>query len=132
MTALMLSSQRGHVSIVKLLIDAGADIDAKTAQESTSLMLACKRKHVAVARILVASGTELKLKDCKNRSVHETAVRKGNTELAKLLTDDAQVSSGSVLVTWHPVDHLDNILFFPFLVHRLRSCSKILGARGTL
>lgn len=91
MTALMLSSQRGHPKIVEMLVKAGAQVDAKTAQDSTSLMLACKRKHLNVAKILVASGTELKLKDCKNRTVLETAARRGNEEFAKILTDDAQV-----------------------------------------
>lgn len=91
MTALMLSSQRGHAGIVRMLVWFGALVDAKTAQESTSLMLACKRKHLAVARILVASGTELRLKDCKGRSVLETAVRRGNDAFVEILTDGAQV-----------------------------------------
>lgn len=91
MTALMLSSQRGHASIVKMLVKAGAQVDAKTAQDSTSLMLACKRKHLNVAKILVASGTELMLKDCKNRTVLETATKRQNTEFARILTDSAQV-----------------------------------------
>ena len=63
----------GHASIVEILIKNGAEIDTKTAQESTSLMLACKRKHLNVAKILVASGAELYLKDSKNRTVLETA-----------------------------------------------------------
>ena len=87
----MLSSQRGHASIVKMLVKAGAQVDAKTAQDSTSLMLACKRKHLNVAKILVASGTELMLKDCKNRTVLETAMKRQNTEFARILTDSAQV-----------------------------------------
>ena len=91
MTALMLSSQRGHASIVKMLVNKGAHVDAKTAQDSTSLMLACKRKNINVAKIIVASGCELKLKDCKNRTVLETASRRGNAEFVKILTDDAQV-----------------------------------------
>ena len=91
MTALMLSSQRGHASIVAMLVKAGASVDAKTAQDSTSLMLACKRKNLGVAKILVASGAELKLKDCKNRTVLETATRRGNDEFADVLTDNAQI-----------------------------------------
>ncbi len=91
MTALMLSSQRGHAGIVKMLIRAGAEVDAKTAQESTSLMLACKRRHLQVAKILVAHGTELMLKDSKGSTVLETAIRKGRTEFAKILTGASQL-----------------------------------------
>lgn len=91
MTALMLSSQRGHANIVKVLVRAGAQVDAKTAQDSTSLMLACKRKHLDVAKILVAAGCELKLKDSKQRTVLETAARRGSEEFVKILTDTAQV-----------------------------------------
>ena len=54
-------------------------------------MLACKRKHLNVAKILVASGAELYLKDSKNRTVLETATRRG-TAAASLLTDSAQVT----------------------------------------
>ena len=91
MTALMLSSQRGHAGIVKMLIKAGAEVDAKTAQDSTSLMLACKRRHLSVAKILVAYGTELMLKDGKGHTVLETAIRKGRHDFAKVLTGPAQL-----------------------------------------
>jgi hypothetical protein len=91
MSSLMLASQRGHASIVGMLIKEGAHIDAKTYQDSTSLMLACKRKHLHVAKILVASGAELKFRDGKNRTVLETASRKGNDEFVRILTDSAQI-----------------------------------------
>jgi hypothetical protein len=91
MSALMLSSQRGHVEVVKMLIKAGAEVDAVTIQNSTSLMLAIKRKHFEVAKILVASGTELMLKDSKDRTVLETSRKRGLTKFAEILTCSAQV-----------------------------------------
>lgn len=38
-TALHLAADRGHLEIVKLLIDAGADLDIKTDDEETALHL---------------------------------------------------------------------------------------------
>ncbi len=91
LSSLMLASQRGHASIVGILLKKGAQVNAKTYTDSTSLMLACKRKHLHVAKILVASGAELKLKDCKNRTVLETASRRGNDAFVRILTDSAQI-----------------------------------------
>jgi len=91
MSALMLASQRGHAQVVKMLICAGAEMDDKTAQDSTALMLACKRNHVQVAKVLVAAGCQLFLKDNLKRTARDTAQRKSFPELMELLRPSIQV-----------------------------------------
>lgn len=88
----MLAAQRGHATIAKILIRAGAKIDVKTTQDSTSLMLACKRGHAEIAQVLIAAGSELMFRDSHGRTAQETAIRKGFTGLMDFITPQAQIS----------------------------------------
>lgn len=51
-TALMIAAAEGHAEVVRLLIDAGADIDAVDAEGSTALWLARSNGHLDVAAAL--------------------------------------------------------------------------------
>ena len=59
-TPLMVAAERGHGEIVRVLLDAGAEIDAvHKATGETALALAAKHGHLDVLRILVESGANL-------------------------------------------------------------------------
>ena len=44
--------------MVKLLIEAGADLDAKTSRGETSLTLAAKKDYLAVTKYLIQQGCD--------------------------------------------------------------------------
>ena len=95
MTALMLAAQRGHTSIVKMLIRAGANIDITTSyQGSTALMLACKRGHIDTTIALISAGSELMLRDSRGRTAKDSALRKGigMRDLTGLMTPEIQIA----------------------------------------
>ena len=60
LTALHVAAQEGHVEIVRLLLDAGATVDAKSRiGDYTPLHLANQGAHTSVARALVEAGADV-------------------------------------------------------------------------
>ena len=55
-TALHTAAMNGHTSTVQTLIDADADVNAKTENDITPLNLARKNEHSEITRILVSAG----------------------------------------------------------------------------
>ena len=64
-TSLHLAAHRGYLDIVKLLIDAGADVNAKEGNysKSTALHWAAKEGNLQVVKLLVERGAKLNVKD---------------------------------------------------------------------
>ena len=64
-TPLHVAAHRGYLDIVRLLVDAGADVNAKEGNysKSTPLHWAAKEGNLQVVKLLVESGAELNIKD---------------------------------------------------------------------
>ena len=58
-TALHEAAKGGHKEVVTLLLQHGAEIDARTLLKETSLHLAAKEGHAQVIRLLIAAGASL-------------------------------------------------------------------------
>lgn len=54
--ALGAASLQGHVEVVKILLEAGADVNLKTSRGETALALATKKGNKEVAKVLKAAG----------------------------------------------------------------------------
>ena len=83
MTALLIwASNEGHTSIVKHLLDYGADVEYK---HNYALHIACSNGHTKIVELL------LKCKENYNKDTGytlELACHNGHTETAKLLLED--------------------------------------------
>jgi ankyrin repeat protein len=58
-TALMVTAYYGHAEVARLLIDAGAQVDAANSAGTTALMLAAESGHADCARLLIDAGAQV-------------------------------------------------------------------------
>ena len=74
-TPLMTAALHGHVDMLRLLVDAGADIDRQTSTCSTALIVACHYGHVdCVHALLGQSPTVSSFLFCPARQVRDSTV----------------------------------------------------------
>ena len=83
---LVMVAERGHIEVVRLLLDEGADIDAAMADgQVTVLMSAAKAGHVEVVRLLLARGINLGADEPSRCRVLRWAAQQKNTDVLALL-----------------------------------------------
>ncbi len=85
-TPLMYASIIGDVSIVKILVENGADVNAQNQSGATALMLAAKYNHIKLCKVLVKSGADAKLKTTNKQTAFTIAAQYGNYDLAEYLS----------------------------------------------
>jgi len=73
-----------HLSVLKLLIAAGADLDVQNCCGSTPLLVACANCDWAAARILVRAGASPDVTDGLGRSAIYLSLEQANYQLADL------------------------------------------------
>ncbi|KAL8787747.1 MAG: hypothetical protein Q9213_002067 [Squamulea squamosa] len=61
-TALYLASSNGHVTVVRILLDHGADPNASGGRLGTALQAACFQGYVDVVQLLIENGANIKLR----------------------------------------------------------------------
>lgn len=98
-TALILAAGRGRVDVVKVLVNAGADMSIKNAKGETAYTIATQRNHADVLQLL-ASGTEPQVLPHKRiaDSIRTTSAASPSRRLAYgTLTVDTRAASRSSL-----------------------------------
>ncbi|PON27670.1 hypothetical protein TGAM01_v203437 [Trichoderma gamsii] len=78
-TNLIVASYLGHNAVVKLLLDKGAETEAKDAYDCTPLVWASYCGHEATVKLLLDKGAETKAKDAYGRTPLWMAVDGGRT-----------------------------------------------------
>jgi len=81
MTPLLYAARDGRMDTVRLLLDAGADINARDANDITPLIIAITNNHPDVARLLIDKGADLKAIDWYGRSPLWAAVETRNMDV---------------------------------------------------
>ena len=84
--ALLLASKKGHLEIVKLLLDRGALIESKDVDYGrTSLMLASRKGHLGIVKLLLDHGALIDARDYEGSTALMNASGKGKLETVKFL-----------------------------------------------
>ncbi len=94
LTALLMSAAFGPPELIKTLLDAGANVNAKDVRGMTPLMLAVANDHQdpAVIRLLISHGADAQIKDDIGKSTADWACIAGMPEGIKLLKAQASTS----------------------------------------
>lgn len=77
--------RRGDVQLIRELLGAGADLDARDRHGETALMLAAHRGHGDIAALLVEVGADLNVTAKYNLTALMLAIVAGHTAVARLL-----------------------------------------------
>ena len=97
-TALHLASAKGHVEVVRALLDKGADAAAVDKRGSTPLHLASNGGHAGVVRVLLERGADASAEDEQEISPPMLAVRGGHVEVTKTFLEFTEN-----VINWPPL-----------------------------
>lgn len=85
--ALMLASMYGNTSCVRLLLEAGAEVNAENAFDETALTYTAFFGHVDCMQLLLKAGASANVKDHDNTSALYHASMNGRVEVVRLLLE---------------------------------------------
>ena len=109
----------GYTDMVRILVDAGADVNARDSDNDPLLHSAIWRNYTDMVRILVdAPGVNLDARDADGDPLLRAAVWRGYTDMVRILVDagadvNARDSDGETLLyeaTWRGHDEIVQIL----------------------
>ena len=86
-TALMWAATRGHEAVVRLLLEKGADIDAKDGDGMTAFMEAADQEHETIVRLLLEKGADINAKDKDGKTALMKAAHYGQEAVISLLLE---------------------------------------------
>ncbi|RKK66491.1 hypothetical protein BFJ69_g15355 [Fusarium oxysporum] len=92
-TNLMVASYYGHCAVVKLLLEKGADIEAKdTGYSRTPLLWAAEEGHKTIVQLLLEKGAAIEAKDKDSKTPLWLAAERGYETVVKLLIGTGKVN----------------------------------------
>ena len=86
-TALHRAVKRGHIDVVRLLVERGANIEAKESDKSTPLYLAAMLGHTDIARYLLDCGANIESQGYYKRTPLSVATFYKNIDVFRLLIE---------------------------------------------
>ncbi|KAK5106681.1 hypothetical protein LTS08_000802 [Lithohypha guttulata] len=95
-TALVAAASNGHLEVVSLLLDHGADIELKGNHELAALIAAARNGKLECVKLLMSRGANVNVVGGLGGTALSMAARDGHTEIVKvLLAAGANINDGS-------------------------------------
>jgi hypothetical protein len=92
----MVAALNGHTEFVRLLLEKGANPNARDAKGRTALLLTTTYgDHPDAVRVLLTGGADIRATDAKKRSAYTLASARGHSESAKVLGEFGASSTGT-------------------------------------
>lgn len=85
-TSLMWAAEAGHVEAVQMLLDTGADVNAKGGDYSSALHLASAGGHEQVVQILLDTGADINAEGGDYSSALQAASARGHKQVVQILS----------------------------------------------
>jgi ankyrin repeat protein len=98
LTPLVLASLSGNLDIMRLLIEAGANVDQQDGYGQTPLMATVECKHLEATNLLIKHGADVNEKNPVKKTALMVAARHGDRESAKFILSkgaDPNIGFGS-------------------------------------
>ena len=90
---LIRAAEDGRLDLVRNLLQAGANPNAKSDGDVTVLMWAAARGHVEVVKALLESGAEPNARTRKGRTAIDVATQEGHDHVASVLRENGKAGS---------------------------------------
>ncbi|KAL0121100.1 hypothetical protein PUN28_008668 [Cardiocondyla obscurior] len=90
-TGLHIAADKGHLSCVHVLVQAGAQVDVMDRNQLTPLMLAAIKGNEAVVKYLVRSGADVTVKGEDGMTALHMAAKSGHLEVCKIILTECKV-----------------------------------------
>lgn len=87
--ALLVASLMGHSDVVRVLLDGGAGINARTEENDTPLMLAAQKGRLETVEVLLGEGADVSLTNNVGDTARGMAEERGHPEIASLIEEAA-------------------------------------------
>ena len=96
LSALFCAVRQNHADLVKVLIDAGADIETRDKDSRTPLVLSCEKGNLPIVKMLVEAGAEVRAIDKYGYACLVLAAVYGHTETVRFLVSLPDVDMSHV------------------------------------
>jgi ankyrin repeat protein len=102
-TPLISSAASGHVEIVEILLNHGAQVNCKDKKDCTSLHFACQEGHLPVVNLLINRGANIEASTLDGGRPLHNASDKGHVAIVKILITMGAMVEAIAIDGWSPL-----------------------------